>query len=99
PARNDLAADLISKVSARSVHTLLDLRNSLDANEIERALQVLASAHRIECYGQGTSGLVAADAQHKFFRSGIPTVAHADPHIHGIAASLLQKGDVVLAIS
>ena len=37
PARNDLAADLISKVSARSVHTLLDLRNSLDANEIERA--------------------------------------------------------------
>ncbi len=99
PAREDLAADLIGKICGRSINTLLDLRNSLDADAIERALQVLARASRIECYGQGTSGIVAADAQHKFFRCGVPTVAYADPHIHGIAASLLQKGDVVLAVS
>ncbi|GGC05473.1 transcriptional regulator [Oxalicibacterium flavum] len=99
PAREDLAADLIGKICGRSINTLLDLRNSLDADAIERALQLLARASRIECYGQGTSGIVAADAQHKFFRSGVPTVAYADPHVHGIAASLLQKGDVVLAVS
>jgi DNA-binding MurR/RpiR family transcriptional regulator len=33
---------------------------------------------------------VAADAQHKFFRSGVPTVAYSDPHIHSIAAALLR---------
>jgi RpiR family transcriptional regulator, carbohydrate utilization regulator len=42
---------------------------------------------------------VAADAQHKFFRSGVPTVAYADPAIHSIAAALMREGDAVVAIS
>lgn len=99
PAPEDLAADLVNKICGRSINTLLDLRNSLDANAIEQALQVLSRSSRIEFYGQGTSGIIAADAQHKFFRSGVPTVAYADPHIHSIAASLLKKGDAVVAIS
>lgn len=99
PALEDLAADLVNKICSRSVNTLLDLRNSLDADAIERALQVLSKANRIEFYGQGTSGIVAIDAQHKFFRSGVPTVAYSDPHIHSIAASLLKEGDAVVAIS
>ncbi len=99
PAPEDLAADLVNKICSRSINTLLDLRNSLDANAIEQALQVLSRANRIEFYGQGTSGIIAADAQHKFFRSGVPTVAYVDPHIHSIAASLLKKGDAVVAIS
>lgn len=99
PAPEDLAADLVNKICSRSINTLLDLRNSLDANAIERALQVLSHVNRIEFYGQGTSGIIAADAQHKFFRSGVPTVAYTDPHIHSIAASLLKKGDAVVAIS
>ncbi|RQO36054.1 transcriptional regulator [Herminiimonas sp. KBW02] len=99
PVLDDMAADLVDKVCNRSINTLLDLRNSLDANAIEQALQVLGRANTIEFYGQGTSGIIAADAQHKFFRSGVPTVAYSDPHIHSIAASLLKKGDVVVAIS
>ena len=42
---------------------------------------------------------MAADAQHKFFRSGVPTVAYSDPAIHNIAAALLRKGDALVAIS
>ena len=95
----DLAADLISKICGRSINTLLDLRNSLNPAAIERALELLARANKIEIYGQGTSGIVATDAQHKFFRSGVPTVAYTDPYIHHISASLLTKGDVVVAIS
>jgi RpiR family transcriptional regulator, carbohydrate utilization regulator len=98
-APDDLAADLINKICSRSLNTLLDLRNSLNPETVERALTVLALAGKIEFYGQGTSGIVAADAQHKFFRSGVPTVAYSDPYIHSIAASLLKKGDVVVAIS
>ncbi|MDQ7968374.1 MAG: SIS domain-containing protein [Oxalicibacterium faecigallinarum] len=99
PAPDDLATELVSKICSRSINTLLDLRNGLDAQAIERALQVLSVANKIEFYGQGTSGIVAADAQHKFFRSGVPTVAYVDPHIHSIAASLLKQGDAVVAIS
>lgn len=96
---DDLAADLVNKICSRSINTLLDLRNNLDPNAIQRALDVLAHAGKIEFYGQGTSGIIAADAQHKFFRSGVPAVAYTDPHIHSIAAALLQKGDAVVAIS
>jgi RpiR family carbohydrate utilization transcriptional regulator len=99
PAQDDLAADLVNKICSRSINTLLDLRNNLQPDAIQRALDVLAQSNKIEFYGQGTSGMVAADAQHKFFRSGVPTVAYSDPHIHSISASLLQKGDTVVAIS
>lgn len=99
PLPDDLATDLVSKICSRSINTLFDLRNNLDPEAIQRALDVLARSSKIEFYGQGTSGIVAADAQHKFFRSGVPTVAYSDPHIHSIAAALLQKGDAVVAIS
>ncbi|AMP00826.1 helix-turn-helix domain, rpiR family protein [Collimonas arenae] len=98
-AQDDIAADLVNKICSRSINTLLDLRNHLSADAIQQALDVLLKANKIEFYGQGTSGIVAADAQHKFFRSGVPTVAYSDPHIHSIAASLLQPGDCVVAIS
>ena len=99
PTQDDLAADLVTKICSRSINTLLDLRNNLDADAIDRAIDILSLSNKIEFYGQGTSGIVAADAQHKFFRSGVPTVAYSDPHIHSIAASLLKKGDAVVAIS
>ena len=99
PTQDDLAADLVNKICSRSINTLLDLRNNLDPDAIQKALDILAKANKIEFYGQGTSGIVAADAQHKFFRSGVPTVAYADPHIHSIAAALLHEGDAVVAIS
>ncbi len=99
PSQDDLASDLVNKICSRSINTLLDLRNNLHHEPIQQALDILSSANKIEFYGQGTSGIVAADAQHKFFRSGVPTVAYSDPAIHNIAAALLRKGDAVVAIS
>jgi RpiR family carbohydrate utilization transcriptional regulator len=99
PAQDDLAADLVNKICSRSINTLLDLRNNLNPESIQHALDILKRAKKIEFYGQGTSGFVAADAQHKFFRSGVPTVAYTDPAIHAIAAALLHQGDAVVVIS
>jgi RpiR family carbohydrate utilization transcriptional regulator len=99
PLPSDLAEDLVSKICTRSVNAILDLRNHLDPKALQKAIDLLAKARRIECYGQGSSGIVAADAQHKFFRAGTPTVAYSDPHVHSIAAALLGKGDVVVVIS
>ncbi len=99
PLQGDLAADLVNKICARSINALLDLRNNLHPAAIEKALDILGRASKIEFWGQGTSGIVAADAQHKFFRSGVHTVAYSDPHIHAISAALMKKGDAVVAIS
>lgn len=99
PTQDDLAVDLVNKICSRSINTLLDLRNSLNPATIQQALDILSRSNKIEFYGQGTSGIIATDAQHKFFRSGVPTVAYADPAIHAISASLLRTGDTVVAIS
>jgi RpiR family carbohydrate utilization transcriptional regulator len=96
---DDPSADLISKICSRSINTLLDLRNHLNNKAIQKALDILLKASRIEFYGQGVSGIVATDAQHTFFRSGVPTTSYSDPHVYSIAASLLKPGDAVVALS
>ena len=49
------------------------------SHAFERAIEALAAAgrsgRRIEFYGVGNSGIVAQDAQHKFFRLGVNTTA------------------------
>jgi RpiR family carbohydrate utilization transcriptional regulator len=50
-------------------------------------------------YGVGNSGVVAQDAQHKFFRLGINGVAYSDGHMQVMSASLLKPNDCVLVIS
>ncbi len=98
-APQDSMAEVGAKVFDRGIAALVTVRNHLDPAAMERATQMLAHARRIEFYGLGNSGIVAMDAQHKFFRLGVPTVAYSDPHVHSMAASLLAKGDVVVAIS
>jgi RpiR family carbohydrate utilization transcriptional regulator len=95
----DSMADVGAKVFDRGIAALVTVRNHLDPSAMERATRLLASAKRIEFYGLGNSGIVAVDAQHKFFRLGAPAVAYSDPHVHAMSASLLAKGDVVVAIS
>jgi RpiR family carbohydrate utilization transcriptional regulator len=98
-AADDSAADLIAKIFERSAHTLLEVRSQLVPARLEEAIALLAKARRIEFYGLGSSGIVAADARHKFFRLGLFAVSYADAHVHGMAATMLGARDVVVAIS
>jgi RpiR family transcriptional regulator, carbohydrate utilization regulator len=47
----------------------------------------------------GNSGIVAQDAQHKFFRLGVHAIAYSDGHMQVMSASLLGPGDCVVVIS
>ena len=95
----DPAAEITPKVFDSTVSALIKCRNEVNPACVEQALDVLARAHCIEFYGQGNSGIIAADAQHKFFRFGIPCVSYTDSHIQTMAASMLDPGAVVIAIS
>src|SRR5574337_24701 len=95
----DSLEEVAPKVFNRTIGALMSVRNQLDAGRLARAVDLIGRAGRMEFYGIGNSGIVAADAQHKFFRFGIPSVAYADPHTQGMAATLLEGGDVVVAIS
>lgn len=95
----DPTSEVAAKVFDNTISALLKCRNEVNPAAVEQAVELLSTARRIEFYGLGNSGIIAADAQHKFFRFGIPTVAYADTHIQTMAASVLSAGDVMVAIS
>jgi len=95
----DAPADIAAKMFDNTLSALMHSRQQINPATLEAAVDMLAAASRIEFYGMGNSGIIAADAQHKFFRFGVPTVAYADPHIQTMAASVLKPGDVLVAIS
>jgi len=98
-AATDSPAELVSKVFQRATRTLQDVAGQIPADRIETAVAMIAHARRVEFYGLGSSGIVAADAQHKFFRLGLQVMSYSDSHLHAMAATMLGRGDVVVAIS
>ena len=96
---DDNMGDVMEKVLGNTAAALLGARRSLDENELENAIAMLSHARRIEFYGVGNSGIVAQDAQHKFFRFGVSTVAYSDTHIQLMAAAVLTAQDVLVVIS
>jgi len=82
-----------------TIGSLLNVRDEIDPNALEQAIQALTRARRVEFYGFGASGSVAIDAQHKFFRLQVTAAAYTDPHIQHMSAISLREDDVVVAIS
>jgi glucokinase len=95
----DSATDFGAKVLDNTVSAILQLREHMNFDQVERAIGVLNGANRIEFYGLGNSNIVAQDAHYKFFRFGIPTIAYGDPYIQAASAALLGRGDVIVVVS
>ena len=95
----DSTHDLSAKVIDNTVSAILKFRDQLDVRSIDRAIELVSKANRVEFYAMGNSRVVALDGQHKFFRFRIPTSAYGDSHLFTLAAGLLKAGDVVIAIS
>ena len=96
---SDSTYDLSAKVIDNTVSAILKFRDQLDVKSVERAINLMRKAHRVEFYAMGNSRVVALDGQHKFFRFRIPTASYGDSHLFTLAAQLLKPGDVVIAIS
>ncbi len=100
---DDKTSDVLVKVIDNTVAAFLKYRNDASSFAIERAAESLAGTYktgrRIEFYGAGNSGIVAQDAQHKFFRLGVNTIAYSDGHMQVMSASLLGPGDCLVVIS
>ncbi len=96
---SDKPQEIAAKVIGTALAALETLRTQLASAPIAEAVSLLAEARRIEFYGHGNSGIVAMDAQHKFFRLGLPAIAYNDSHVHVMSAALLGPRDSVMCIS
>lgn len=100
---DDKTGDVMVKVIDNTVAAFLRYRNDASTMAIEKAVVALVDAYnagrQIQFFGVGNSGIVAQDAQHKFFRLGINTTAYSDGHMQVMSASILGAGDCVVVIS
>ena len=100
---DDKINDVVVKVIDNAVAAFLKYRNEASTPAIDRAAEALVQAHshgkRVEFYGVGNSGIVAQDAQHKFFRLGLNSIAYSDGHMQVMSATLLGPGDCAVIIS
>jgi len=95
----DSSKELTHKIIDGAIASLVHVRNQLNYESLNKAIQYYVNSDRIELYGSGGSAIVAQDAQLKLFRLGKPAIAYADPHIQHSAAALLDDKALVIAIS
>ncbi|HIR17847.1 MurR/RpiR family transcriptional regulator [uncultured Cloacibacillus sp.] len=100
----DLKADsppemIIDKIFSSAIHTLTMTRKALDGKAVAGSIDALCRARRIVVIGNGNSGAIALDAQHKFLRIGLNVSAYTDDHMQMIAVVSMTKDDVLIAIS
>ena len=96
---DDSMVELGSKVLGNTASAILQVRSQLNREMIDRTVELLVRAQRVEFYTVAQYGGVALDAQYKFLRFGIASAAHTDPRMQMLAAGVLKPGDVAVVIS
>ena len=100
---DDKTSDVVVNVIDNTVAAFLKYRNDASTAAIDKAAVAMAATFqtgkRIEFIGAGNSGIVAQDAQHKFFRLGVNTVSYSDGHMMVMSASIMGPGDCLVIIS
>lgn len=87
------------KVFSGDIKALEDTLAVLDIEALDRAADVLLAARRVDVYGSGGGAVAALELQYKLIRMGIRAVAHTDPELQAISATLLTADDVAVGVS
>lgn len=95
----DTPIQILEKVFQTTIQALQYTSRVVSAAQLDRAVEALNAARRVNIYGLGNSASVCADLQHKLLRLGIDAAAYTDSHMQCIASTYLGAGDVCVGIS
>jgi RpiR family transcriptional regulator, carbohydrate utilization regulator len=98
-SEQDECSMIVSKVFQASIQALNDTLGVLDFDEYGKAVEAFCNAGKILFCGVGDAMAVAQSGYQKFMRIGMNVQVSADLDVQLIAASHLEKNDVVVAIS
>jgi DNA-binding MurR/RpiR family transcriptional regulator len=108
PGRAEMGSDIspddgldevVKKIAFADARAVEDTAAQLDVAELERVVDRVAQARRVDIYGVGASAFVAQDFQQKLHRIGRIAFAWSDLHIALTSAALLDERDVAFGIS
>ncbi|HEY1091601.1 MAG TPA: glucokinase, partial [Burkholderiaceae bacterium] len=97
--QEDSVVELGAKVLGNTASAILQVRSLLNRDMMDRAIDLLLRANRIEFFAVGHYGVVAQDAQFKFLRFGVSSAAHTDARLQSLAAQVMGPKDVAVIIS
>ncbi len=93
------AAEIMELISASHSRSLQAARQTLRAEDLQRAAGLLAGAGRVLLAASGTSLAVASDAAFRLTLNGLTVQHSADGYSAVLLAGQLDAGDAVLAVS
>jgi len=93
------APDALGTVVWRGVETLRDTAATVARDSFDATARRIAEAHTVLLVGAGSSAPLAHDAAQRLRSIGVRTAAPSDGPGQLVAAALLERGDVCLAIS
>lgn len=91
--------DIVKRTIYSNVASINETLNLLDVSQMEKTVDIMLNARNIFFFGSGISGVTAMDAMFKFMRVGLNVCAYMDNHFQSMAASLMSKEDVAIAIT
>ncbi|PAF39207.1 SIS domain-containing protein [Terribacillus saccharophilus] len=94
--------NILEKVFLYSIIALQDTLAVINRSALSKAvaaLQSLRGESKLILVGNGGSGILCEDFQHKLLKIGIFSILYRDSHMQLMGASLAKRGDVVVGIS
>jgi DNA-binding MurR/RpiR family transcriptional regulator len=107
-ANHDMGGDIgpgddlkqvVGKVAFADARAVEETAEQLDIESLDKVVQAVAGARRVDVYGFGASAFVAFDLQQKLHRIGLTCFAWNDTHIALTSAAVLTDADVAVGIS
>ena len=96
---DDSMLELGAKVLGNTANAVLQLRNELQRESIDKAIDLLAAAKRVEIFAVGNYAAVAQDAQMKLLRLGVPCGAQTTPLLQDLTADVMNADSLAIFIS
>ena len=90
---------VVGKVAFADARAVEETAEQLDVETLQKVVQAVAGAGRVDVYGFGASAFVAFDLQQKLHRIGRVCFAWNDTHIALTSAAVLTDADVAVGIS
>ncbi len=95
----DTLASVAQKVFAANIQALHDTQKTLDLEVLERAVESIVLARRVDVYATGGAGIAARELHFKCMQLGINANAFLDSQMQVMSAAALTPEDVGIGIS
>lgn len=93
------AIDTAKKLLSSNITTLEKTVDLINNQDIHNCANMIINARRIYFVGIGYSGIIAQDSNYKFMRIGLNCVSFDSSHTMIMMASIMEKDDLLIAIS